>query len=302
MRKKFTAALLVSAMAAMMVTGCASGSGSKETTAAETTAADTAAESGADGTEAAGETTAASKEAGETQYVAPADAVKAAQSDEIHVLDVREWANYAEGRVAGSEWCPIFPLEDESLAEQMTAYAEEHLKDGKEIYIICNSGKRGAEKTTKVLTEAGIDPSLLYTVEGGAKALGEEKSLTTNRAEEAIDWQYVTGKEAVEALGSEDVQFLDVRDTETYAAGHLPQSMNVGLKEIEDPAAQSEMYELASTELDAEKPVYILCYSGNKCAKTAISVMKDAGFDPANLFIIENGAKDADVEAAFVTE
>ncbi len=155
MRKKLTAALLVSAMAAMMVTGCASGTDSKETTAAQTTAAESAAE-----TEAAGEeTTAASKEAGETQYVAPADAVKAAQADEIHVLDVREWANYAEGRVAGSEWCPIFPLEDESLAEQMTAYAEKNLKDGKEIYIICNSGKRGAAKTTEVLTAAGIDPS-----------------------------------------------------------------------------------------------------------------------------------------------
>lgn len=298
MRKKLTAALLVSAMAAMMATGCASSSGSKET-AAETTAVETAEGE----TEAAGaETTEAAKEAGETQYVAPADAVKAAQSDEVHVLDVREWANYAEGRVAGSEWCPIFPLEDESLAEQMTAYAEEHLKDGKEIYIICNSGKRGAAKTTEVLTEAGIDPSLLYTVEGGAKALGEEKALTTNRVEESIDWQYVTGKEAVEALGSEDVQFLDVRDAETYAAGHLPQSVNVGLKEVEDPAAQSEMYKVATTELDAEKPVYILCYSGNKCAKTAVSVMKDAGFDPADLFIIENGAKDADVEAAFVTE
>ena len=248
MRKKLTAALLVSAMAAMMVTGCASGTDSKETTAAQTTAAESAAE-----TEAAGEeTTAASKEAGETQ--------------------------------------------------QMTAYAEKNLKDGKEIYIICNSGKRGAAKTTEVLTAAGIDPSLLFTVEGGAKALGEEKSLTTNRAEEAIDWQYVTGKEAVEALGSEDVQFLDVRDMDTYAKGHLPQSMNVGLKEIEDSAAQTEMYEMAKAELDAEKPVYILCYSGNKCAKTAISVMKDAGFDPANLFIIENGAKDADVAAAFVTE
>ena len=30
--------------------------------------------------------------------------------------------------------------------------------------------------------------------------------------------------------------------------------------------------------------------------------MKDAGFDTNNLFIIENGAKDADVQAALVTE
>ena len=54
--------------------------------------------------------------------------------------------------------------------------------------------------------------------------------------------------------------------------------------------------------MDKDEPVYILCYSGNKCAKTAISVMKDAGFDTDSLFIIENGAKDGDVSAAFVTE
>ena len=40
------------------------------------------------------------------------------------------------------------------------------------------------------------------------------------------------------------------------------------------------MYELGTTKLDPEKPVYFLCYSGNKCAKTGISVLKDAGFDP----------------------
>ena len=58
------------------------------------------------------------------------------------------------------------------------------------------------------------------------------------------------------------------------------------------------MFELAG-KLDKEKPVYFLCYSGNKCAKTGISVLKDAGFDLSNLYIIENGAKDGDVSAAF---
>ena len=51
-----------------------------------------------------------------------------------------------KGRVANSEWCPIFPLEDDSLVDEMTTYAKDHLNDGKDIYVICNSGKRGAEK------------------------------------------------------------------------------------------------------------------------------------------------------------
>lgn len=54
----------------------------------------------------------------------------------------------------------------------MKEYAAK-VNDGKNIYIVCNSGKRGAEKTTKILTESGIDKSKIFTVEGGAKALGE---------------------------------------------------------------------------------------------------------------------------------
>ncbi len=64
----------------------------------------------------------------EYQYVSAADTVSA---DGVHVLDVREWENYSKGRVANSEWCPIFPLEDDSLADEMTTYAKDHLNDGK---------------------------------------------------------------------------------------------------------------------------------------------------------------------------
>ena len=281
--------------------------------AAETTAAAAPAETTAETTAAAADTTAAETEAaaeaetttaaaaeGEYQFVTPAEAVAAAKDGSAHVLDVRAWEDYAGGRVADSIWCPIFPLDDDSLVEPMTAFAEANLNDGEEIYIICMSGQKGAQKATGVLQEAGLDASLIYTVEGGAKALNSEKSMTTNRTEENIDWQYVSGTDAVAAVGNADIQILDVRDDATYAEGHLEGSLQVGLKEIEDPAAQTAMYELATTELDKEKPVYILCYSGKNCAKTAISVMKDAGFDTNNLFIIEDGAKNADVQAAFV--
>ena len=121
------------------------------------------------------------------------------------------------------------------------------------------------------------------------------------KREEDIDWQYVDGKDAVAAVGSDDVQFLDVRDDDTYAQGHLKGSLQCGLKDFESADAQKAMYELAQT-MDSSKPVYILCYSGNKCAKTAIAVMKDAGFDTNELFIIKDGAKGKDVAAALVTE
>lgn len=291
MKKKIALLGLTMALSMSVLAGC----GQKGSTAAATTAA-----AAADTTAAAADTTAAAPAEGEYQFVSPAEAVQAAKDKSAHVLDVREWEVYVEGRVADSEWNPIFPLDDDSLVETMTAYAKENLSDGQKVYLICKSGQKGAQKATGVLKDAGIDASLIYTVEGGAKALASEKgALTTNRADENIEWKYIAAADALKAVGGSDAQILDVRDDATYADGHLEGSLQVGLKEIEDPKAQTEMFNLAG-EMDKTKPVYLLCYSGNKCAKTAISVMKDAGFDEDNLFIIENGAKDKDVQAAFV--
>lgn len=155
-----------------------------------------------------------------------------------------------------------------------------------------------ASTQTTAATTAAETTSAETTAEESEAA---EVTFGGNRTEEDIDWQYVDGKDAVAAVGSDDVQFLDVRDDDTYAQGHLKGSLQCGLKDFESADAQKAMYELAQT-MDSSKPVYILCYSGNKCAKTAIAVMKDAGFDTNELFIIKDGAKDKDVAAALVTE
>ena len=288
MKKRVVTLLLVAAMTGSMVVGCGSNSSSDTKSETKTESTDTKTE---EKKELADD---------EYQYVSAEDTAKA---DGVHVLDVREWDNYVTGRVKNSEWCPIFPLEDDSLVDAMTDYAKENLNDGKDIYIICNSGKRGAEKATGVLRDAGIESTSIYTVEGGAKALADVSgALTTDRTEENIDWQYVSGKDAVAAVDDKDVQILDVRDDDTYKAGHLKGSFQCGLKEVESADAQTAMYKLATEKMDSSKKVYLLCYSGNKCAKTGISILKDAGFDLDNLYIIENGAKDGDVSAAFVTE
>lgn len=230
------------------------------------------------------------------QYVSIKDAEKAAKEASVHILDVREWDNYKEGRLPNSEWVPIFPLEDDGLADDMEAYAKANLEDDKDIYIVCNSGQRGAEKSTDVLIGAGIDEERIYTVEGGAKALGN--ALTTNRADDSIDWQYIDSSEVLN-LGA-DAQIVDVRDDENWDNGHLEGSIHQNLTDIEDAGAQEAMFQLAEKELDKDKPVYFLCYSGNKCAKTAISVLKDGGYDVNELFIIKDGAKDKAIEEAFI--
>lgn len=287
MKKKIVVLMLAAAMTTSMFAACGGAEKTESTTATEETKTETA-----DAEEKKEES------ADEYQFVSAEEAAKASDK---HVIDVREWDNYVKGRVANSEWCPIFPLEDEALVDVMKDYADEKLNDDKDIYLVCNSGQRGAQKATGVLQDAGIDASRIYTVEGGAKALADVKdALTTNRVDEKIDWKYA---KAADVLAETDAQIIDVRDAESYEAGHLKGSLNAPLKEFEDAEAQTGLRDVVlENAVDPEKPVYFVCYSGNKCAKTGISVLKDLGFDTDNLFIVENGAKDADVEAAFVQE
>lgn len=55
-------------------------------------------------------------------------------------------------------------------------------------------------------------------------------------------------KGAVDKVGDKDVQFLDVRDDDTYKAGHLKGTLQCSLKEFDTPEAQTEMYNLAKDQ------------------------------------------------------
>ena len=159
------AALTLTVSSTTLVTGC----GKKEDTAASKSTASTASTTSTASTKSTA-STASTASTTDYQYISAEDVLKVTDS---HILDVREEENYKKGAIEGSEWQPIFPLEDTSLEAAMKEYATSKLNDGKNIYIVCNSGKRGAEKTTKILIEAGIDKSKIFTVEGGAKALAE---------------------------------------------------------------------------------------------------------------------------------
>ena len=82
---------------------------------------------------------------------------------------------------------------------------------------------------TEVLTESGIDPSRLFTVEGGSKSsCGSRRSAELPIVRRKIlSGSMYPVKMQMAAVGDDEVQFLDVRDDETYAAGHLEGSLQM---------------------------------------------------------------------------
>ena len=95
--------------------------------------------------------------------------------ENILVLDVRNAELYAKGHLKGSLSLPLFNEKNElpdDLAKAFTEYVAAHKADfdHKAIYILCNSGARGAEKAVELLSAANLDGTFLRIIEGGAKS------------------------------------------------------------------------------------------------------------------------------------
>lgn len=67
---------------------------------------------------------------------------------------------------------------------------------------------------------------------------------------------------------TEGALLLDVRTPEEYAEGHIPQSRNLPLQQID---------QICSVAADKEKPVFVYCRSGARSGR-AVDHMKQLGY------------------------
>lgn len=80
----------------------------------------------------------------------------------------------------------------------------------------------------------------------------------------------VSPEEALPAVEKENAQFIDVRTTEEYAAGHAKHTINIPLNEL---PSKLDL-------IDRDNPVYLICRSGNR-SKKAAKILAENGFSHA---------------------
>lgn len=229
--------------------------------------------------------------ASKTIYVPGAQAVAALATNEATVLDLRPYEEYEKAHLKGATWLPIFPLDDESLVAKMQAKAPELIKAGKPVYVLCYTGNKGAYKATKALLDAGV--KYVYTVRGGAADANVKEAS-----------RYVSDTVAVNP--GKDGVVIDVRATvEQEKTGVLPGSISLPIVEGEDKnmtpaldAAFKKYVEEHKAEL-AGKKIYLLCYSGNNCAKRATELLAELGMTE-NVYTVEGGALSTLIQSKFV--
>ena len=245
------------------------------------------------------------------------DAISA-DKNTVAVLDVRSSANYEISHLEGSFSTPVFneggsiiQTSEDATAKAFTETVTNNANfQNKELYLLCNSGARGARAAAVLLQRAGYDTSRIHTITGGATGLEVRYAfLGTNNA--------VTGAEAVVAVDSNDVVIVDVRTKENFANGHLKNSLSLPVfylneegKQVvaetnQDPYAKTfAEYVKANRSTFSGKKVYVLCNSGQRGARAATALLADNGVDKNTIYTITGGAGDEGdetVKGAFVT-
>ena len=249
------------------------------------------------------------------KFVSGTDAIAAAKDGSAYIIDVRSSkAQTKTGTLKGSISQSLFDdnnkldtAEAEALENAFKEKIPSIITEDKPIYIICNSGARGAQKATLLLSKLGYNTSIkedgkVYTIENGAKGLELLYAMS------GTDGNAVDGKTAVAAVGKDDVVILDVRATGNYGSGHLKGSMSTPVfnangvaKTTDDQLSKDFTKYVTDNKATLEKKeLYLLCNSGASGARAATALLKSAGYDLAKVHTITGGAKDADVKAAAI--
>lgn len=239
-------------------------------------------------------------------YTSPAYALNA---DGI-ILDVRATDTYyANGYIDGSIHLPVFVISEDGKPaltgneKEISAFnafvdVNKDLLASKNIYVLCNSGSRGAVKATELLAAKGI--TKVFTIEGGAAADAIKAVL--------VKQQFVSGTDTVAAIGNDKVAIVDVRTKANFDKGHLKGAISIpvfganGASNGYDEMAASFLAGVAANaDKLAGKDIYLVCNSGASGAKAATKLLMRAGYSNADIFTVTGGNKGAEEDKSVPT-
>ena len=126
-------------------------------------------------------------------------------------------------------------------------------------------------KFTSLLLIIGL--SMMLTVACSQdKTKPAETSTTTENAAEKAEIKTMTGEELVAQNSDkkkDEVIIIDVRSSEEYKAGHIPNAININVDELDGKLNEIEDYK--------NKPIITYCNSGKKSG-TAAEILVNNGF------------------------
>jgi rhodanese-related sulfurtransferase len=215
---------------------------------------------------------------------------KVKAGEDMVVIDIRQPDVYAESHVTGAINIPW----GAAIADELDKFPTSG-----NVYVYCYTGQT-AGQTVAFLNVAGIPAqSVRYGfVRGITTVAGHEAILDAKPVEATMSYDVDPAFQAAadayfKNLGDapfknnivaaadaaaikdagEDVQFVDVRQAEDYAAGHIEGAMNI-------PWGNGMQTSFA--DLPADKKLIVNCYSGQTAGQT-VAILRLLGYDAVSL-------------------
>ena len=197
----------------------------------------------------------------------------------------------------------------DDLEDNFNAYIKAHKDElqAKTIYILCNSGMKGAENATTLLYAAGYDLDNVRTIKNGAKDLDILDKAIGNAWDSTYS-NFVQASDVKNAIGNNDIAIIDVRAAKRNEAGRIEGSISLPLFSVDandknvvttlhdDLAAAFTSYVTTNKDTLAKKQIYILCNGGQSGARAALKLLLNAGYDFENIWTIRGGAGNEDIK------
>ncbi|TES45869.1 rhodanese-like domain-containing protein [Halalkalibacterium halodurans] len=93
-----------------------------------------------------------------------------------------------------------------------------------------------------------------------------------SKAEQSQKWEEINQEEVLKEIGNENAVFVDLREKELYAEGHIPGAINIPY----------EVFQQRYDELDEDKRVVLICHTGRMGIESAGFLVKQGFDDVAN--------------------
>lgn len=144
------------------------------------------------------------------------------------------------------------------------------------------------KRTLTLLLTLALSAALL----AGCDSKPAAESTAPDRADDNIEWQYITAEDTKAKLDAgEPLIVLDTRTDDMYSAGHIEGAFHVPCFPVDTPELEEVLREAVPTLQESEDPIAVVCKTGNKGAKRAISLLIEEGVAADRLFILEGGGE-----------
>lgn len=161
-------------------------------------------------------------------------------------------------------------------------------------------GCSSAEETATEMADTATDTATEAT-DTATEAADAATEAVTEVTETGTEMQYISADEVLAAVEAHDssMMIVDLRNAEDYDAGHIEGSIPASMqKAVEDGDYADGIANLTTAlgiasgaDLDADKKIVLVCYTGKKYAQAGTDVLNALGADLSNVYTLEKGAK-----------